>query len=529
MTDCEIGKANTERLGYSKYRLAQTLGAASLGGALIAACFLRFELWPIAWFSFIPIVWALRRTTSCRGAAVAGLAAGLTTNVPAFAWLVDTIHVFGGFPVWLGAIFYAALSVYSSLQFVIFTIIVRRVGIGPWALLPAATWSALEFHFPNLFPWRLANSQFHVPSLIQIGDLTGPFGLSLLMVWGSTLAACSLERPLRALRTPWLAWCIAVAAALTYGEWRIAVLDQAIAKAPIVRLGLVQGNLSIEEKMNVSYLEGNLDTYRKLSLELSPRPDVIIWPESVLTEPLPRSVEALSPAGRELLGLRQPLFVGAITFESSGGIERFYNSVMLFDSAGRVLGLSDKQILMPFGETMPFGSVLPFLKRLSPQTGDFQAGRAVVPLDVPGIARFAPLNCYEDLKATIARRAIREGKAEILFSVANDGWFGDTMAPYQHEALALWRAVENRRYLIRVTNTGVTDVIDPIGRVVLRLPVFTPAATVAEVRRMNTATFYSRFGDGFGWLVTAVVVAVLLTSARSRGRSGLPSRPLPRG
>jgi len=193
--------------------------------------------------------------------------------------------------------------------------------------------------------------------------------------------------------------------------------------------------------------------------------------------------------------------------------------VILFDAEGRVLGLSDKQILMPFGETMPFGSILPFLKRLSPRTGDFQAGDRVVPLEVPGVARFAPLNCYEDLRAPIAREATRAGKAEILFAVANDGWFGKTVAPYQHEALALWRAIENRRYLVRVTNTGVTDVIEPSGRVVLRLPVFEPLATVAEVRRVAIDTIYTRFGDWFGWLVTAGALTALLIAAGSRDRS----------
>jgi apolipoprotein N-acyltransferase len=179
---------------------------------------------------------------------------------------------------------------------------------------------------------------------------------------------------------------------------------------------------------------------------------------------------------------------------------------------------------MPFGEYMPFGSVLPWLKEVSPQTGDFRAGRKATPLDVPGVARFAPLNCYEDLRAPIARLATLEEGAQILFAVANDAWFGDTMAPFQHEALAVWRAVENRRFLVRVTNTGVTDVIDPAGRVTIRLPVFQPVSTVAEVRRLRIAAPYTRLGDSFAWLVTAAALGVL-TAAESRSRSARPSRP----
>jgi apolipoprotein N-acyltransferase len=199
----------------------------------------------------------------------------------------------------------------------------------------------------------------------------------------------------------------------------------------------------------------------------------------------------------------------------------------LFDAEGSVLGLSDKQILMPFGEYMPLGSIFPWLKRLSPQTGDFQAGTEAVPLEVPGVGRFAPLNCYEDVRAPVARYATRDGGAEILFAVANDGWFGDTMAPFQHEALAIWRAVENRRFLVRVTNTGVTDVVDPTGRVSLRMPVFQPAATVTEVRRLHLDSVYTRFGDWFAWLVTAAALASLSISAGSPDRSAPPSLPRP--
>jgi apolipoprotein N-acyltransferase len=171
---------------------------------------------------------------------------------------------------------------------------------------------------------------------------------------------------------------------------------------------------------------------------------------------------------------------------------------------------------MPFGEYLPFATFFPSLRSLSPMTGDFEAGTEVRPLDVPGVGRLAPLNCYEDLLAPIARRAVAALDPEFLFAVANDAWFGDTVAPYQHEALALWRAVENRRFLVRVTNTGVTDVIDAAGRVVLRMPTFTEAATVAEVKGLaGTTTPYTRFGDVFGWSATILALAGVLRGRRS--------------
>jgi apolipoprotein N-acyltransferase len=307
---------------------------------------------------------------------------------------------------------------------------------------------------------------------------------------------------------------IAVAAVVMFGVARLAAIDRWIEAAPEIRVGIVQGNLAVQEKNDVHYFETNSATYRDLTAGLGDDVDVVIWPESVITEPIPRTLTQLPQSFVKRLGIRSPLLTGALTYGGTPEAPQYYNSVVGIDAGGRVLGVSDKIILMPFGEYMPLGSVLPFLKRLSPMTGDFAAGVDVVPLDVPDVGRFAPLNCYEDLLAPIARRAMRTSDSEVLFAVANDAWFGPTESPYQHEALALWRAVENRRHLVRVTNTGVTDVIDPAGRVLLRLPPFEPAARVVVVRKLRGTTFYTRFGDVFAWLATVASVAALVIARR---------------
>ena len=491
------------------------LGLAAAAGAAIALCFLRFELWPLAWIAFVPILLAVATAPRTAAAARAGFIAGIVTNVPAFHWLVHTIHVFGGFPISIAAFFYALLSSACALQFVLFAIAVRRSGFGPLAIFPALHWVALEFLFPNLFPWRLANSQFHVLPLLQIGEVTGPFGLSFVMVWASAAVVKSRLEGVRSGRMALAGASLAIAAVVAYGAWRIPRVDRAIASAPVVRVAIVQGNLSIEEKGDVRYFEGNLATYRELTRAIVESADVVIWPETVITEPLPRSLTVLPEGARTVLGLERPLLAGALTYTGAPEDPIYYNSVLLFDGEGRIRGTSDKQILMPFGEYMPLSGVFPWLADLSPMTGDFAAGSEVVVLDVPGAGRFAPLNCYEDLRASIARDATVRGRAEVLFAVANDAWFGDTAAPFQHEALALWRAIEARRFLIRVTNTGVTDVIDPAGRVLVRFPVFEPHAQVAEVRRLAGTTPYLRFGDTFAWLVVAAAATTLLASRAS--------------
>jgi apolipoprotein N-acyltransferase len=155
---------------------------------------------------------------------------------------------------------------------------------------------------------------------------------------------------------------------------------------------------------------------------------------------------------------------------------------------------------------------------LSPQTGEFTSGEELTTLDVPGRVRFAPLICYEDVPAEIARRMAQRG-AQALLTIFNDAWFGDSMAPYQHEAIALWRAIENRRYFVRVGNAGATGTIDPLGHVVERLGLFTAESLTAEIRPLNLETFYTRHGDVFGWTVVVLAGLWLFWSAALRRRN----------
>ncbi len=180
-------------------------------------------------------------------------------------------------------------------------------------------------------------------------------------------------------------------------------------------------------------------------------------------------------------------------------------------------GRYNKQILLPFGEYLPFSSWIPFLKEISPHTGDFTAGTEVATLDLPGGARFAPLVCYEDVPARIARAMTASG-ASVLLTVFNDAWFGDSMAPYQHEAIAVWRAIENRRYFVRVGNAGDTGVVDAWGRIVERLPLFVEGSIRAEIRLLDIETFYTRYGDAFAWVITAAALLFLFTARSEHDR-----------
>jgi apolipoprotein N-acyltransferase len=491
----------------------------ALSGGLIGASFLDFNLYPLAWIAFIPLLWALDRARGRRETILAAAIAGIVTNILGFYWLVYTINVFGGFPYALAAFFFACWVVYSSLQFVLFGLAFRRIGWGPLALAPPIVWVTLEFLYPNMFPWRMAHTQYHIVPLIQIGDVTGPYGLSLVVVWASAalvrLATASGWRRV----SPLVGVGAAVLALYAYGLTRMPAVEAAMQRAPAVPIALVQGNVGIKEKGDVQYFDVNIGRYRQLTDAVQDRVALAIWPETVVLEWVPTTTRLLEGQEDPFPGLRTHLIYGGLAFRQTGPREADeFNSAFLIGPGGVVLDRYDKQILMPFGEYIPFASLIPAIKKLSPNTSSFTAGRKTEPFNVPGVGRVGPLICFEDLPASIPRGMTRAG-AEMLVAIANDAWYGESAAPYEHQALALWRAIENRRYLIRVNNSGVTGVIDPLGRVVDQLPIFTDDVLVARVHPLRIASIYTRLGDVFAWSVVVLCVALLLWPRLPASRS----------
>lgn len=486
--------------------------AAAATGALISSCFLRFWLFPLAWIAFVPLLWALARAGSRRQAMALGYVAGLVTNLPAFYWLVYTIHVFGGFPVALALLVYLLLTALTALQFVLFAVAWRRCGWGPLGLGPPLLWVSLEFLYPNLFPWRMAHCQMEVPVLLQIGDLTGPYGLSFAIVWVSSGAALLLERPRR--WTPLAAAATMTLAIIAYGMIRLPQIERAMAAAPTVRVALVQGNIGIKEKGNLSFFEVNLEKYRQLSQAVQDDVDLIVWPETVNQHWIPAEAGVLDPSENPFVDLRTHLIFGGLAYRRTGPrTADEFNSAFLMSAGGRIEARYDKRILMPFGEYIPGGSYFPAVYALSPETGHFTPGPDVQVFDIGGKAKVGQLICFEDIVAGMPRATTGAG-AEVLVTILNDAWYGNTAAPYQHQALALWRTVENRRYLLRGSNTGVTSIIDAAGRVVAEGGLFTAEVVRGDVHRLQLDSLYTRIGDAFAWSI--VITAALLLWRRGR-------------
>jgi len=481
-----------------------------LGGIAIAVAFLDPRAWPLAWVGLVPLFALTPHAPRPRSAFVDGLLMGVAANGPACAWLVETITRFGGFPMPVALFFYGSLVLYTGIPFAIVGALLRWAGPNASVLLAPSLWVASEFFFPNLFPWRIGHSQRELTWLVQIGDVTGPYGLSFVIAWFASALTRALRHP-RLLIAPLAAALVLV----VYGYWRVATIDAVLARTPETSIGIVQGNLSLVEKRQGDLFEANVERYRGLSLDLAPTPDLIVWPETVVGWGIPQTAthfEEFDP----FPNARAPLLFGAISYRRDGERTEWFNSAFLRDIQGEVRGRYDKLVLMPFGEFLPFATWFPSIKSISPNTGDFTPGDGPEVLTVTPALRVAPLVCYDDLLAGHVRNAVRGG-ATVLATLANDAWFGDSAALQLHESLALWRAIENRRYFVRATNTGKTSVVDPVGRVVLELPPWREESTVAVVRPLEMGTIYQSVGDLFGWLVVALAFGILVSSGPRRG------------
>jgi apolipoprotein N-acyltransferase len=207
------------------------------------------------------------------------------------------------------------------------------------------------------------------------------------------------------------------------------------------------------------------------------------------------------------------MLVGAPSIKTVGEITRYYNSAFLVD--GTMLRYRyDKMHLVPFGEYMPLTWLLPLGPGIAARDADYSPGEDMTIMRVKGLPAFGVLICYETIFPDLARTAVVKG-ANMLINITNDGWFGDTAAPYQHLAMAGMRSVENRVWLVRSANTGVSAAFDPTGRMVSRIPLEQEGVcTVRVPSSASSGSLYTRFGDLFAWCCIAVSVLLGITGIK---------------
>ncbi len=526
----------------TREHLVKTLLSVLSGTLLFLSC-ADFDIWPLTWFALVPLIAVALHPTTKRPAFY-GYVCGLFANGGGFYWIVGFLQRFGHLPIVAAIPIFLLLVSYQAITFTAFAYCIRKLNNrfpdSGMAFIAPVIYVALELVVPFVFPWYLAITQAWVRPVIQIADLTGPLGVSFILVLsnGAIFDAWQARRLKRPLPLRRLALALAVLSfSFGYGAVRIHQVSKARAAAPKLNIGLVQANIGIHEKWQPQLARQQLQIHQQLARELEQRgADLILWPESSYPYHFFREQTHDWPVGdaREVkVGFHTPLLFGTLTIaENRASTPYPYNSALLLDEKSDIRGTFDKNILMVFGEYVPYyEQLLPILKSF-PEMSNFARGTdvAIFPLVRPdgSTVRIGPMICYEDIFPSFGRRLTMRDP-NVLINITNDAWFGKTSEPYEHLALAVYRAVESRLDLVRAVNTGVSAYVDATGKLYKHGPSFdpddehiAPALTLLEpVAVMQPFKLYARLGEWFGGLCL-VIALVLGLAARSRG--GLPVR-----
>ena len=532
-----------------------------LSGILVILSLSPHDHWWMAWFALVPMLVALGQKT-VRQAACLGLLTGSIVNYGAFHWLTVVMNDFSN----LGLATYlvmAVMALYQGVPFMAWAIFLRSAEkfAGRWGRLStgflcAISFPVLEFFYPIVFPWYLANTQHSQINLLGVIELAGAGLLSLAIVSVNLCLARMLlplaeetgrvwPQPLSSAKR----WTLLALAFLTFGScWLFSVyrnrqMKQYTTQAPSLQLGLVQPNHWIKSVEAFPALH----EYQRLTYELvqeaeaAGQPlDLILWPESAVRTPAPPFVSKRGPSDdkdlvrfpldlvtvrqglsapasdlaqervprEELLSVQRghdvPILFGATLQDMSpqavGPLPNgpaLYNCGVMLDREGRVAGIAPKVKLLLFGETIPFSGVFPQIYNLLPLASALLPGEDGVVFDHKG-ARLGMMICYEDLLPWF-HFDLAQLKPQILLNLTNDAWFGKTAEAEAHLSLSKLRSIEGRVFLARSTPSGVSAVVDATGAVVGQIEQDRSGTLRLSVALLDIDTGFERFGDSVVW------------------------------
>ena len=510
-------------------KISRQLLLAALSGALVCISFpARFgdlhlpELGFLGWAALVPLFFAVRRASPRRAFLVTFVSAAVWYSSSLF-WLYRAMNTYGHLPASTSVLVLVLLVVIISAYIALAPMFARLIESrwrGEFLVLLPAAWTAMEIfrnYFPaNGFPWsNVAVSQWRFLYAIQISDVVGMYGVTFLVVWvNAFLAECAAKlagQEVSRFAQKAAVTALLAAVTLSYGFYRMGEVIEGLAGRPSVSVGMVQGNIDQEEKWSKGAAQANLEAHRQGAKKLlESGVEMIIWPEASFPWPIETTDTEVDPRA---LGMPEEGAV-ALPYTLLGAVAKtpegnYHNSAFLFDGEGKIAGSYHKAHLVPFGEYVPYSKLLFFARKLTEPVGNFVAGESYAPLSAGG-RKVGVLVCYEDVFPEIARRETAAG-AEFLANLTNDAWYGRSSAPYQHLAISVFRSVENRRFMVRATNSGVSAVVLPTGATTVESPIFSRALVASPVALMDVITPYTKLGDWFAW-ACAVYLAVGLAA-----------------
>lgn len=485
-------------------------------GLLIALSFPTPGFSFLAWIALIPMLVALEGSSPRTSFRI-----GITCGVSAYAFILYWLNIvftqYGHLPWTVSIPVYMLLVFWLAMFYGLSTGIARMgelAGIKAAFTLPVA-WVAFDFIRSFLFSgfsWAmLGHSQFRTLPLIQIADLAGVYGITMLIVLSNVV----LYRAVRAVSgkgVPYplksaIVLLILFTGTLFYGFNRLN--EPAEISAKPLRVALIQGNIPQDVKWSPEFREKTVAVYERLTHEASKNGvDLVVWPESAVPfffQDDLLQAERLRNLAREL---NSCILFGSPAHEIQNGRTILLNSAFMLSTTGETTGRADKLHLVPFGEYVPFGNIFTFINKIVVGIGDFAPGQKAVTLKAGGVELGTQI-CYEVIFPELAREYVRGG-ARILVSITNDAWFGRSSAPYQHLSIAVFRAVEARTPLIRAANTGISAIIDQNGHIRSMTALFVEGFRTGEVTPGSGKSLYLTIGDAPALLTLLLTAGVAL-------------------
>ncbi len=510
----------------------QKLLLASLSGVLAVIVFPRIGLSWVAWICLVPLLISCYGQLKSRASFAWGFTTGFIFFVGVCGWITRVLRNYGDLN-WFGAsALFILLAAYLSLFFGCFSLIFARMSlqfpVGSFYLCPFL-WITSEYlraHVLTGFPWCLLGyALVDYSSLAQLSIVTGVYGVSFVIVLINGLIAQLLMTRTKAALFQ-LGVTVFLLAGISLG------FSRRTARTPVrgqQQGRIVQTKISPEQEWGRQPRSALMDELSGLSSrpgddQAAPAADdfpIILWPET----PAPFYFNHDAEFRNRMLNLaessRRYLLFGFVDFRSSATDPKRrdpYNSVGLVSPEGNVISQYDKIHLVPFGEYIPYAKIFFFIEKISTEAGNFKSGEHVVVSTLRSGHVLGTFVCYEAIFSDLVRLFVARG-AQVLVNVTNDGWFGNSSAPYQHLNMARFRAIENHRYLLRAANSGISAVIDPYGRIQARTSLNTRVSLESTFRWETYVTFYMLYGDVFAWSCVVISVLILVGGGRFSGRS----------
>jgi apolipoprotein N-acyltransferase len=488
---------------------------AAFSGLLLAAACPPLGLYPLAWIGLLPLFFSLEHPQ--KNGIGEGAIAGITFNTGVIYWLAFNN---GAHPIIATITMIASVAILvSGWMFAawLFVNLRRTLGFKVWLLAPFSwiTWEGFLGHMGELaFPWSvLALTQTGFSPILQIMEFTGFYGVSFWVVMVNVALLFLVAKPEG--KTRQIAVVMLLLIVLTPALANLHAKKYTREELPQVRVMAVQGNIPAQIKW-VSGPGFSWSVYDSLTrIGASAKPDLVIWPETAL----PVHLRLQSAYINMLTGLANrinaPILTGASDYERQGDEYRPLNSAFLIMPDLGITERCVKKYLVPFGERVPFQALIPQGRKLNFGQAEFLPGLRSVVFEIPvneNTVRFPVAICFESIFPQLSREAVQQG-ANLLVTISNDAWYGKSSEYYQIAELSRFRCIETRRSLARVSNSGISLMVDHLGREIIRTELFTEAQISADLPLCEAKTFYVKYGNVFLMIVTAVYGLILIWTA----------------